>query len=142
MIPKELQEIVDDIKRHEGFEPKVYECSEGYDTIGYGFAIKDLIIDRDVADLILMKKLHVLLQRIIVAFPWFKSIDEIAKKVVINMCYQLGLRGFSKFKQTIYYLETEQYEEASLEMLDSLWAKQTPNRAKELSEQISYLATD
>ena len=30
MIPKELQEIVDDIKRHEGFEPKVYECSEGY----------------------------------------------------------------------------------------------------------------
>ena len=99
MIPKELQEIVDDIKRHEGFESKVYECSEGYDTIGYGFAIKDLIIDRDVADLILMKKLHVLLQRIIVAFPWFKSIDEIAKKVVINMCYQLGIRGFSKFKK-------------------------------------------
>ena len=89
-----------------------------------------------------MKKLHTLLQRIIIAFPWFKDIDEIAKKVVINMCYQLGLRGFSKFKQTIYYLETEQYEEASIEMLDSLWAKQTPNRAKELSEQISSLVTD
>ena len=35
----------------------------------------------------------------------------------------------SKFKKTIYLLETEQYEEASIEMLDSLWAKQTPNRA-------------
>ena len=140
MIPKELQEIVDDIKRHEGFESKVYECSEGYDTIGYGFAIKDLVIDKDVADLILMKKLHILLQRIIVAFPWIKDIDEIAKKVVINMCYQLGIRGFSKFKKTIYYLETEQYEEASIEMLDSLWAKQTPNRAKELSAEIASLA--
>ena len=42
----------------------------------------------------------------------------------------------SKFKKTIYLLETEQYEEASIEMLDSLWAKQTPNRAKELSEKI------
>ena len=142
MIPKELQEIVDDIKKHEGFRPKVYQCTEGYDTIGYGFAIKDLVIDEDVSDLILMKKLHTLLQRIIIAFPWFKDADNIIKKVVINMCYQLGLRGFSKFKQTIYYLETEQYEEASLEMLDSLWAKQTPNRAKELSEQISSLVAD
>ena len=140
MIPKELQDIVEDIKKHEGFRPKVYECTEGYDTIGYGFAIKDLTMDEDVATLILMKKLNALLQRITVAFPWFKDIDETAKKVVINMCYQLGIRGFSKFKKTIYYLETEQYEEASIEMLNSLWAKQTPNRAKELSEEIASLA--
>ena len=142
MIPKELQDIVEDIKKHEGFEPKVYQCTEGYDTIGYGFAIKDLIIDRDVADLILMKKLHTLLQRIAIAFHWFENIDNIAKSVVVNMCYQLGLRGFSQFKKTIYYLETEQYEEASMEMLDSLWAKQTPNRANELSELMSTLATN
>ena len=140
MIPKELQEIVDDIKKHEGFEPKVYECTEGYETIGYGFAIKDLVIDKDVADLILMKKLHTLLQRILIAFPWFKDIDDRAKSVVINMCYQLGIRGFSKFKKTIYYLETEQYEEASMECLDSLWAKQTPGRAKDISEQLACLA--
>ena len=140
MIPKELQDIVEDIKKHEGFRPKVYECTEGYDTIGYGFAIKDLTMDEDVATLILMKKLHALLQRITVAFPWFKDIDDKAKGVVINMCYQLGIRGFSKFKKTIYYLETEQYEEASIEMLNSLWAKQTPNRAKELSEEIASLA--
>ena len=142
MIPKELQDIVEDIKKHEGFEPKVYQCTEGYDTIGYGFAIKDLIIDRDVADLILMKKLHTLLQRIAIAFHWFENIDNIAKSVVVNMCYQLGIRGFSKFKKTIYLLETEQYEEASIEMLNSLWAKQTSNRAKELSEQIRALSTN
>ncbi len=142
MIPKELQDIVEDIKKHEGFEPRIYECSEGYDTIGYGFAIKDLIIDKDVADLILMKKLHKLLERISIAFPWFKDVDDIAKGVVINMCYQMGLSGFSKFKKTIYYLETEQYEEASVECLDSLWAKQTPGRAKELSERLSSIAAD
>jgi len=133
-MPKEFEEIINDIKKHEGFKQKVYKCTEGYDTIGYGFAIKDLIMDEDIANLILMKKLQKLLERVYIAFPWFKDIDNTAKAIVINMCYQLGLRGFSKFKKTIYLLETEQYEEASLEMLDSLWAKQTPNRAKELSE--------
>ena len=140
MIPKELQDIVEDIKRHEGFRSTVYKCSEEFDTIGYGFAIKDLEIDKDIADLILMRKLHKLLERITIAFPWFEDINSIAKSVVINMCYQLGLSGFSKFKKTIYFLETEQYEEASIEMLNSLWAKQTPSRAKELSEEIRALA--
>ncbi len=135
-------ELLKEIKRHEGFEPRVYKCTEGVDTIGYGFAIKDLHLDEDIAELILMRKIQKLLERIIVAFSWFENSPKEVKFVVTNMCYQLGLRGFSKFKQTIYYLETEQYEEASLEMLDSLWAKQTPNRAKELSEMISSLATD
>ena len=58
------------------------------------------------------------------------------------MCYQLGIRGFSKFKKTIYYLETGQYEEASVEMLDSLWAKQTKGRAKELSNIIASIPAD
>ena len=134
--------LLDGIKKHEGFRSKVYQCTEGYDTIGYGFAVKDLVLDKHIADLILMQKLHKLLERILIAFPWFKDIDDIAKSVVVNMCYQIGLSGFSKFKKTIYLLETEQYEEASMEMLDSLWAKQTPNRAKELSEALRAVATD
>ena len=134
--------ILESIKKHEGFRSKVYKCTEGYDTIGYGFAIKDLVLDENVAELILMKKIQKLLERILVAFKWFESAPEEVKFVVTNMCYQLGIRGFSKFKKTIYYLETEQYEEASLEMLNSLWAKQTPTRAKELSEIVRSVSTD
>ena len=141
-IPNELVGILNDIKRHEGFRSTVYQCTEGYDTIGYGFAIKDLVLDEDVAELILMKKLHKLLERIRIAFPWFKDIDDKAKSVVVNMCYQLGLSGFSKFKKTIYLLETEQYEDASIEMLDSLWAKQTPSRARELSEALRAIPSN
>ena len=87
-----------------------------------------------------MKKLFILLERIHIAFAWFKEIDDKAKGVVVNMCYQIGLRGFSKFKKTIYYLETQQYEEAADEMLDSLWAKQTPNRANQLSDIIRSIS--
>jgi len=132
--------LVNEIKKHEGFKSTIYQCTEGYDTIGYGFAIKDLYLSKEVCDIILAEKLAKLQFDINNKFEWFEDSPEIVRNVVTNMCYQLGLRGFSKFKQTIYYLETEQYEEASLEMLDSLWAKQTPNRSKELSELISSLA--
>ena len=134
--------LLKQIKDHEGFKSTVYQCTEGYDTIGYGFAIKDLKLSEEVCNIILAEKLAKLQFDINNKFEWFEDSPEIVRNVVTNMCYQLGLTGFSKFKQTIYYLETEQYEEASIEMLDSLWAKQTPNRAKELSEQISSLATD
>lgn len=141
-MPKEFQDIVESIKKHEGFRSKVYKCTEGYDTIGYGFAIKDLIIEEDIATLILMRKVKTLLERIIIAFPWFKDIDDKAKTVVVEMVYNLGVRGFSKFKKTIYYLETEQYKEASVEMLDSLWARQVKGRAKELSNQIASISSN
>ena len=128
--------LIDDLKKHEGFRSTVYQCTEGYDTIGYGFAIKDLKLDEDIAELILIRKLADLVARIKETFPWTKDAPEEIQDVVVDMCYQLGINGFSKFKKTIYLLETEQYEEASIEMLDSLWAKQTPNRAKELSEEV------
>ena len=131
--------LIDEIKVHEGFRDKVYKCSEGFDTIGYGFAIKDLVLDEDIADLILQRKLEDLQESIKRKFDWFKESPNEVQDVVSNMCYQIGLSGFSKFKKTIYYLETEQYEEASEEMLDSLWARQTPNRAKELSKIIRSL---
>ena len=134
--------LIKKIKKHEGFRSTVYECTEGYETIGYGFAIKDLKLDEDIAEMILVRKIADLVARIKETFPWTKDAPEAIQDVVVDMCYQLGINGFSKFKKTIYLLETEQYDEASIEMLDSLWAKQTPNRAKELSEQLRALASN
>ena len=132
--------LIDEIKKHEGFRARVYKCTEGYDTIGYGFAIKDLELTEHIADQILMKKLSELNLKIIDRFKWYFTSPQKVQDVVVNMCYQMGISGFSKFKKTIYYLETEQYEEAADEMLDSLWHKQTPNRSKELSDIIRSLA--
>ena len=134
--------LIDQIKKHEGFKPTVYEDTEGYDTIGYGFAIKDLYLSKGIAELILREKLNNLTLTIGKKFEWFDDSPDQVKDAVTNMCYQMGVSGFSKFKKTIYYLETEQYEEASTECLDSLWAKQTPHRSKEVSEAISSAVAD
>ena len=134
-----MQYVLNQIKIHEGFKKKVYTDTEGYQTIGYGFAIKDLELSEDVCDLILTEKLEVLEERFEKKFDWFKTSPVEVRNVMLNMAYQLGFAGFCKFKKTIAYLQEAEWEKASEEMLDSRWAKQTPNRAKELSEIIASL---
>ena len=131
--------LLERIKHHEGFRSKVYKCTEGYDTIGYGFAIKDLELDEDIAEMILMRKLEDLMKRISKTFSWWKSAEDDVKDVVVEMVFQIGLSGFSKFRLTIDHLENKRYGKASAEMLLSKWAKQTPNRAIELSNIIKNL---
>ena len=53
------------------------------------------------------------------------------------MIFQMGFTGVSKFKNMIKALQNHDYKQASIEMLDSRWAKQTPNRAKELSSHMA-----
>ena len=131
--------LIESIKTHEGYVGIVYKDSLGIDTIGYGFAIKDLELDEDVCEIILERKLKDLESRIKIKFDWYKYMPQEVKDVVVEMCYQLGVTGVSKFKKTISYLQNKQWEDASIEMLDSLWAKQTTNRANEMSNIIKKL---
>ena len=134
-----MKDIIEQLKIHEGYKPTVYKCTEGVDTIGVGFAIKDLHLSEEVCDMILEEKLEALEERFEDKFDWFKSSPIEVRGVMMNMAYQLGFRGFCKFKKTIGYLAEAEWELASKEMVDSKWAKQTPNRAKELSEIIASL---
>ena len=129
-------ELLNSIRKHEGFRAKVYKCSESFDTIGYGFAIKDLVLDEDIANIILQRKLEALIRGIEFRFGWFADLPGTVKDVVIEMSFQLGVNGVSKFKKTIEHLKCEEWESAADEMLDSKWAVQTPNRAKALSDRI------
>ena len=130
-----MEKLIEAIKESEGFVPTVYKCTAGYDTIGYGFAVKDLYLDEDISEMILQRKLSLLAEKVCDKFPFIKDMPEEGQHVVYEMCYQLGLSGFSKFKKTIQFLRLGSYKSASIEMLDSRWAKeQTPRRAKRLSE--------
>ena len=130
--------LLNQIKQHEGFKSRVYKCTNGFDTIGYGFAIKDLFMHEDVADLILDYKIRDILSRIENNNDWnvwFWEKPQAVKEVLINMIFQIGYSGVRKFKKTINYIKNDNYLDASEEMLDSKWARSdSPNRAKELSE--------
>ena len=129
-----MKNLIENIKESEGFVKHVYDDSLGIPTIGYGFAIKDLDLDEDIASEILSRKIEKLINRVDGKFDWFNEANDKIKEVVVEMCYQLGLGGFSKFKKTISYFANKDYIKASVEMLDSKWATQTPNRANKLSK--------
>ncbi|MNR52556.1 hypothetical protein D3C85_1724170 [compost metagenome] len=52
------------------------------------------------------------------------------------MAFNLGVEGLLKFKNTLRLVEIGDYKSASVEMLNSAWARQVGNRAKRLSKQM------
>jgi GH24 family phage-related lysozyme (muramidase) len=54
--------------------------------------------------------------------------------VFIEMTFQLGATGLSKFKKALAAAREHQWQECHDQLLDSRWYKQTPNRAKQLAE--------
>ena len=129
------------VKLNEGFVSKIYLDSLSKKTIGWGHLItpddhfkegveyskeeledvfqKDLKRAMDDADDLIKTK-----------------IAEKAREVIIEMVYQLGKTGVSKFKNMWSALQESppNYFEAHVQMLDSRWNKQTPGRCVELSE--------
>lgn len=53
--------------------------------------------------------------------------------VIAAMVFQLGYQGTSKFKRALAAVNAGEYAVASDEMLDSKWARQTPNRAQAMA---------
>ena len=134
-------ELLKAIKLSEGFRDKVYKDTLGIDTIGYGFAIKDLVLDEDIAEMILRRKLDSLIDRVNKRFKFLKDSPLKAQDVVYEMAYQMGVSGVSKFKKFLQALEEKDYGWAAIEMLDSRWSKQTPQRAQRLSNIIKELVS-
>ena len=127
------------IKKHEGYRDTIYKDSLGFSTIGYGHLV--LQTDRYEKGVTYRKKD---LEKVFdTDFNTAKSnanqlikglpIHHHAKCVIIEMVFQLGIGGVSKFKKMWKALKQNNYQIASEEMLDSRWAKQTPKRAEELS---------
>ncbi len=122
----------------EGFREKPYHCSEGYVTIGIGTKIGPKLapldmyqfkVTKKVAEAFLDEELKSIRAQL-VKHRWYTELDEDRQTIIKSMCYQLGYSGLMKFKNMIAALEKKHWPEASLEALDSRWAKQTPARAK------------
>lgn len=126
-------EVEELIKKHEGFRKNMYQCSQGFNTIGYGLNL-DAGISRGLATVILRYQVNVVICQCMSDLDWFEELDEVRQAVVVDMVYNLGLDGFKRFKKTIDYIEHGLYLSAGEEMLDSRWARQVGSRAIRLYE--------
>ncbi len=120
------------IKRHEGLRFTPYEDSVGVSTVGYGRNLRDVPFSQDEVDLMFDNDFR----RALVhaeAFPVYPSLNEVRRGVLIELIFQMGAHGVSKFRRFFAAAQDKNWPKAYKELLDSKWAVQTPERANELA---------
>ena len=125
--------------RDEGSVSHAYEDSLGFLTIGVGRLIDSRRgggLAPDEIEYLLTNDVIKKSRQVLAALPWASKLSETRRAVLINMAFQLGIGGLLKFKRALGSIEDGQYKEASMEMLDSLWAKQTFGRAARMAKQM------
>ena len=126
----DFKALIERIGVNEGFRSKPYQCSEGVWTVGHGLTW----ITEEESLTILSGRISDLHLKLSKDLDWYDNMPPEVKGVLIEMVYQIGYSGVMKFKKMIVNMKDHNWKGAATEMLDSLWAKQTPSRAKRLSE--------
>jgi len=134
------QELTRQLRIDEGVRAQAYQDHLGFWTIGVGRLIDarkpgsglrgheiDYLLRSDIDD-----RIEQLTRRL----PWFMTLDDVRKGVLLNMSFQLGVDGLLGFKNTLAMVERGDYRGAAAGMLQSKWAEQTPARAQRMTEQM------
>jgi lysozyme len=127
-----ITQLMEDLKRDEGFVPHAYQDSLGYWTIGYGFLVDEQRgggLPRNIADIWLLDHTANMVDELERRWPSYRNLPQHVRRAVGNMAYQLGVPGLLRFRKMLEALRAGDWNKAADEALDSLWAQQTPNRA-------------
>lgn len=134
-----ISDVTRDLIAHEGSVKEKgrhipYEDHMGNLTCGYGRLIDPRIpgagFREEEAQFMLANDVKAMLSELDDNFPFWRNMEYSAQRAVINMAFQLGMPGLKKFKNMWAHLKKGDYLAASEAALDSLWAQQTPNRAR------------
>ncbi len=146
--------LLESVKRHEGYRDEPYRDHLGNWTVGVGHLIHNMQLSalvnfRTLGDLlnwIADRETHEhwlrsdLLQaesdaRRYIGDAW-DSLSDARREVLVEMAFQLGGERLGKFQKLREAILARTWVRAEAEMLDSLWARQTPKRAKELASRM------
>ena len=138
------------LAREEGFSNKPYLCDAGYVTIGLGTKLHKqkgqepedfpISVNREVAEIWLDSEVALKHSRLSKSKfgKIYEQLNDQRQAIILSMAYQMGTSGLLKFRNTWDYLAIGMFYEASVEMLDSEWARETsPLRAKRHSRVIA-----
>lgn len=125
--------LLKQLELHEGWRKYPYHDTVGKLTIGIGRNLDDRGISREEALFMLENDIKEVVQ-FASHKPWFNSLSDVRKRVIVDMMFNLGTAGFMKFKRTIQAIEERDWDKASEQMLASKWARQVGSRAVRLAE--------
>ena len=138
-----ITNVIDQLKRDEGFRADVYVDTVGKRTVGYGHnldasPLPDLTfpITEAQAAQILGRDVERISRFLVQALPWVTTLDDARLGVLQNMSFNMGVNGLLGFCNMLSYMEKGVYAYAAQEMSNSKWYTQVEDRAKRLVQQM------
>jgi lysozyme len=129
-------DIHEQLQRDEGLRLRPYVDTVGKTTIGYGRNLIDKGISADEANVLLRNDVQEASEELNRRLPWFAAVDEVRQGVLVNMCFNMGFVSLEEFTKMIAAVAQGDWNLASQEMLNSLWAREVGDRATRLAEQM------
>ena len=118
---------------HESRSNFPYTDTVGKVTIGIGYNLSDRGLSDAWIDDQYEKDVIYFNAQLWHDFPWYSSLSEARQMVLIDMAF-MGYKALKGFIKLFEALSQGDYEKASLEILNSLWARQVGQRAIEDAE--------
>tara|TARA_R110002012_G_scaffold136427_2_gene290784 strand:+ start:3440 stop:3880 length:441 start_codon:yes stop_codon:yes gene_type:complete len=135
-------QLITELVADEGEVLAVYLCSAGHETCGVGHMITkvdpeygwplDAPITKERSDELLGEDLKIVLNDCGWVFNDFDNLPEEVQLIVANMMFNLGRPRFQKFVNFIAAVEDADWQEAAVQMRDSRWHRQLPQRSGRL----------
>lgn len=124
--------------RHEGKRNMLYKCPAGKWTIGIGYNIEDNGLPDKVIEWLFNWVIEAILHDLKrYGLFYVDGANEQRFFVLANMCFQLGLPRFKKFKRMLKLYRAGDFAGAADEMVDSKWYREdTSMRSRELVAQM------
>jgi lysozyme len=133
MSPESLKSLKDLLVKHEGVRLYPYQDTTGHWTIGIGRNLTDSGLYQNEPYMMLDNDINYFTSKLESILPYFNKLDEVRKIVLVDMCFNLGIKGLLKFKDMLDAIRKKDWERAAKEIIDSLASKQTKNRYAELA---------
>ena len=134
----------------EGCKYEIYLDHLGYKTFGIGHLCvatdpeNDLDVGAEVSkervDECFLKDIEKVIEDCTILYDNFYTLPDDAQLIIANMMYNLGRTRLTKFKLMKEAVDDANWIEAGIQMEDSKWAKQVPNRAERLCERMRNVA--
>jgi lysozyme len=110
---------------HEGKRYHLYKDSFGNWTIGVGRNLSTNGLSEDEIQLMLSNDIRAAKTDCEATFGnWYRNLDEVRQRVLVELCFNMGMLKLLKFKKMLTALAASDYDTAAAELADSLWAKQ------------------
>lgn len=138
-----INNILDQLKRDEGFRPDIYIDTVGKYTIGYGHNLDanpipglSPPITEAQGSSILGADLERISRFLQLSLPWIVNLDYARHGVLQNMAFNMGVPGELEFHHTLADTQAGNYAKAAADMRASLWYTQVGARAQRLCQQM------